>query len=143
MSFVRIWIHLIWNTKEGFATVSRDLKHRLLLHIRENAKVKGIYIKEINCVSDHVHALISLGTNQKIADVARLLKGESSHWINTNKLTNTKFEWREEYYAGSVSESLVPIVRKYIREQEQHHRKLSFSEEVNELVIEFGLGKAE
>jgi REP element-mobilizing transposase RayT len=59
-----------------------------------------------------------------------LLKGESSYWINkNNKLFRRKFEWQDEYFAVSVSESAVSRVRDYIKNQENHHKKKSFNDE--------------
>ena len=57
--------------------------------------------------------------------------------INKNKLTSTKFEWQDEYYAASLSESLLKNVREYILNQEDHHKKKSFSEEYTELITHF------
>lgn len=58
-----------------------------------------------------------------------MIKGESSHWINKNGITKTKFEWANEYYAISVSESRVSVTQEYIQNQKEHHRKKSFGEE--------------
>jgi len=71
----------------------------------------------------------------------QLIKGESSFWINQNKLVPGKFEWAVEYYAVSVSESDVERVRKYIRNQEEHHRKKSWDEEVDEFVRIYGFSR--
>jgi putative transposase len=71
----------------------------------------------------------------------QLLKGESSFWINKNKLTKQKFEWQEEYFAGSVSESIIDKVRDYIKNQEIHHKKKTFQEEYDEIISKFGFGK--
>jgi REP element-mobilizing transposase RayT len=65
----------------------------LLDHLKVNAKEKNIWIDTINCLSDHVHALISLGSEQSISKVGMLLKGESSHWVNKQNLASMKFEW--------------------------------------------------
>lgn len=138
MPFVRIWVHLIWSAKNREKLIVPDFKLMLLDHLRANAKEKNIWIDTINCVSDHVHTLISLGAEQSISKVAMLLKGESSHWINTHNLTKVKFEWQDEYIAVSVSESSVQTVRKYILDQEEHHRKKSFVEEYSELMKEYG-----
>jgi REP element-mobilizing transposase RayT len=81
-----------------------------------------------------VHALVSLGADQAISKVAQLLKGESSHWVNQQKITPTPFEWQDEYCALSVSESGVEAVRRYIERQEEHHRKKTFGEEYEEFV---------
>lgn len=69
-----------------------------------------------------------------------LLKGESSYWVNRNKLTKTKFEWQDEYIAVSVSESNADKVRRYIQNQEEHHRKKSFSEEYDDFMKKYQNG---
>ncbi|MDQ1161138.1 putative transposase [Chryseobacterium sp. SORGH_AS 447] len=98
-------------------------------HIKENASEKGIYIDMVNGFSDHCHCLISLGSNQNIEKVVQLIKGESSFWINKNQLTPEKFAWQDEYFAVSISESMLEPVRNYIRNQEIHHTKQTFEQE--------------
>ena len=140
MPYVRIWIHLIWSTKNRVPLLGEELRSRLFAHIRENAQKKDIRLDVINGVQEHVHALVSLKADQSVAKVAQLLKGESSHWVNDEKLISGKFEWQEEYIAVSVSESMVETVRKYIRTQAEHHRKKSFAEEYSELAKKHGFG---
>jgi len=96
-----------------------------------------IYIDFINCVDDHVHITVSLRAEQSISKVMQLIKGESSYWVNKNKLIPTKFEWQDEYYAISVSDSVMPVVRDYIKNQEEHHRHKSFEEEYEEMMKHF------
>lgn len=115
MTYIRVWIHLIWGTKRREKVITTNLKPKLIKHIRENAKKQKIYLDFLNMVEDHVHLLISLGATQTVSKVAQLLKGESSHWINDNNLTSRKFEWQDDYIALSVSESQVNRVRKYIK----------------------------
>ena len=129
MPYIRIWIHLIFSTKNRDKLITKSLKPQLIKHILENAREKEIFIDFINCVEDHCHILISLGSGQSVSEIARLIKGESSHWVNKNKLSKFKFSWQEEYIAVSVSESQVNKVREYIKNQEEHHRVKSFSEE--------------
>lgn len=92
----------------------------------------------INGHVDHVHCIISLSTDQTIRKVLQLIKGESSFWINQNKLIREKFEWQDEYYAVSVSPRDLHNVRAYIYNQEIHHRAKNFLEEYNELVRDYG-----
>ena len=138
MPYVRIWIHLIWSTKNREKIITKELKPALLKHMLEIAKKKKIYIDQINCVEDHCHTLISLGATQSISKVAFLLKGESSHWVNENKLSPAYFEWQDEYIAISVSESQVERVRAYIKNQEEHHRKKLFREEYDFFIQQYG-----
>jgi putative transposase len=68
----------------------------------------------------------------------QLLKGESSYWINKNRLCREKFEWQDDYFAVSVSESMVPRVREYIKNQEDHHQTKTFAEEYDLFLKEYG-----
>ena len=68
----------------------------------------------------------------------QLIKGESSFWINKNKLTSAKFEWQDEYFAVSISQSVIDRVRNYIKNQEEHHNKKTFEHEYDELINIYG-----
>jgi putative transposase len=129
MPFVKIWIHFVWATKDREPLLTNEIRQSVFQHIRENAKGKEIFLDFIGGYVDHVHCLISLGTNQTVEKIMQLIKGESSYWINKNKLCRGRFEWQDEYFAVSVSETLVESVRKYIANQEEHHRAKSFDEE--------------
>ncbi|MGH2575196.1 MAG: IS200/IS605 family transposase [Ignavibacteria bacterium] len=141
MSYIKIWIHLIWSTKNREKLINPVLKTKLLNHIRENAKEKNIYVDSMNCLEEHIHLLISLKGDQSISKVSQFIKGESSHWINKNNLTKIKFEWQDEYIAISVSESVVQKVRDYIKNQEEHHRIKSFNEEYKQFMKRYGFDK--
>ena len=138
MPFVKVHIHCVWTTKnrEPFLN-SLELREKVWQHIREYSKSKSIYIEEINGHNNHCHCLISLGTDQTIQKVVQLLKGESSNWINKNRLMKNKFEWQDEYFALSVSESILPKVKNYIQNQEEHHKKKTFNEEYQEFIEKY------
>ena len=65
-------------------------------------------------------------------------QGESSHWINKNKLTSEKFEYQDDYWMVGVSGSHVEAVRRYIRNQEQHHTTITFEQEINKFMNKYG-----
>ena len=141
MGYIKIWVHLVWSTKNRQPLLDDDIRKPVFDHMRENAIEKDIYIDFINGYYEHVHCLISLGSGQNIDKILMLLKGESSYWINKNKLVREKFEWQDEYFAVSVSESAVNQVREYIKNQEGHHRKKSFQQEYNEFKRKYGFEK--
>ena len=141
MPFVKVWVHFVWSTKNREPFLRDELRQKVFQHIRENAKEKDIYLDFIGGYVDHVHCLISLGTDQAIEKIMQLIKGESSFWINRNKLCRGKFEWQDEYFAVSVSETLVASVRKYIANQEEHHRTKSFDEEFEGFMKRAGFQK--
>ena len=141
MSYVKNWLHCVWGTKSKIPFLKKEIKKDILDHIKTNAKLKGIYIDIINGNNDHIHCLISLNPDQSLSHIIQLIKGESSFWINRNKLTKYKFEWADEYFGVSVSDSQVPTVREYIKNQEEHHRKKTWEEEYDEFIIEYGFNK--
>ncbi|MBB6328251.1 REP element-mobilizing transposase RayT [Algoriphagus iocasae] len=141
MSYNKVYIHFVWSTKNRFPFLdSKDLRLKVWDHIRENLKSKGIFVDHVSGFSDHCHCLVSLGVNQTIQKVIQLIKGESSFWINKNQLTSEKFEWQDEYFSVSVSESILENVRSYIKNQEQHHMKKSFQEEYEEFIAKYKFG---
>ena len=142
MPHVKVWIHLVWTTKNREPFLADDIRPAVFAHIRENARAKGIFIDHIGGYREHVHCLISLGTEQKISEVVRLIKGESSNWFNKQSFSKFKFQWQREYFAVGVSESIVDKVRAYIRGQEEHHTKQPFEAEFDALMDRFGFQRS-
>jgi REP element-mobilizing transposase RayT len=138
MPWVKVWLHFVWSTKNRHPYLKEEIRNRVFDHIRQNAREKGIHIDFINGYVEHIHCLISLATDQTLEKLMQLIKGESSFWINKNKLTKTRFEWQDEYFVASVSESNLEKVRRYIAKQEEHHRKVSFEEEFEEMLLRAG-----
>ncbi|MBN1756374.1 IS200/IS605 family transposase [bacterium] len=134
MPYICAWIHFIWATKNREPLIQNDSKIELYKHIRENAREKKIHLDFINGTKDHVHLLVSLNSGLSIAKVAQLLKGESSKWVNENKILPHYFKWQEEYIAVSISKSHLEKVRNYIKNQEKHHNHISFQEEYDEFM---------
>jgi len=137
MGYIKIWVHLVWTTKNHKPLLTKEIRQDIFNHIRENALKKNIYIDFINGYVEHVHCLISMGSGQNIDNILMLLKGESSHWINKQNILKEKFEWQKEYFAVSVSESAVNRVRDYIKNQENHHKKKSFNDEYQEFIRKY------
>ncbi len=129
MPWINVRIHFVWSTKCRIPFLNDKIRQSVFHHIKENARSKGIVVDMINGYHDHVHCLISLGSNQTIEKIMQLLKGESSHWINKHRLCEGHFGWQEEYFAASVSESNLSAVRAYIANQENHHRNSTFETE--------------
>ena len=138
MSWVRVYIHIVFTTKnrEPFLN-SVELRKQVFQHIKQNALDKDIWLDCVNGYSEHTHCLISLKRDQTISKVVQLIKGESSFWVNKNKLTENYFMWQDDYWAVGVSESQVERVRRYIHNQEIHHAKKSFTTEINEFIEKF------
>ncbi|MFC6193734.1 IS200/IS605 family transposase [Dyadobacter subterraneus] len=129
MSYVKIWVHAVWATKNREQVLKPDILKKICNHIFGNAKEHGIYIDRINGHDDHIHVLMILNPDLGVSNQVKLLKGESSHWANKMQLTKNRLYWANKYFASSVSNNKIDFVRKYIDNQQEHHRKQSFGEE--------------
>ena len=138
MPHTKIWIHIVFSTFERKPLLNDSIRENIFKHIFDYSKSKDIYIDRINGYVDHVHLLLSLSRDQTISKVMQFIKGESSHWINKNNLTKEKFEWQDEYFAVSVSESKLEILKKYIDNQVEHHKTKTFKEEYDDFMKLYG-----
>lgn len=93
----------------------------------------------INNMPDHLHMFIGLNPAQSISELIRLVKGDSSEWVNKERLTIFKFRWQEGYGAFSYSKSHIDKVVKYIANQQEHHKKLNFLDEYRQLLTSFDI----
>jgi len=135
---VKVYIHFVWTTKNRKPLLRGDARKHSRNHIEEYAGTNGIVLHAIAMRPEHAHLLVDLGRSQRIEDVAKLLKGESSHWINLNNLIAPKFSWQTGYWAGSVSYQHLDVVKRYVETQDEHHRVKTFGEEFEALLREYG-----
>ena len=138
MSFIKIYVHYVWSTKNRHPFLTDDIRSNVFQHIKDNARIKNIFIDFINGYTDHIHCLIFLNDDLSIGKIAQLIKGESSHWINKNKLTAAKFEWQDEYLAIGVGDDKIQDVRNYLANQEEHHKKVTFQQEYEQFIKRYG-----
>ena len=142
-SFVKLYIHVSWSTKKREKVLTKELRPKLHRHILNYARENQIQIDSLSNQIEHVHALLTIQSDRKLEDIVRLLKGESSHWINSENLTQGKFSWQRGYGAFSISSSHVAAVRKYIENQDEHHRKKSYGEEYASILQKYGFNVPE
>jgi len=132
-------IHAVWATKNREPFLSKEIRLALIEHIRQNARTKEIFIDRLNGHTDHLHCLFGLNASMSISKTMQLIKGESAFWMNQQSLTPSKFEWADEYFAVSVSESMLNQVRLYIDGQEEHHKKRTFQQEYEDFIQNYEL----
>jgi len=84
----------------------------------------------INGVKEHMHALIRLKPVQSVSEVMKQIKGASARWINAEELLSLKFQWQQGYGALSVNPDDIDKVRKYIKNQRQHHKNWELEDEL-------------
>ena len=139
-SLTKIWIHGIFGTKERAPLIKAEFEKELYKHLTDKLEADlDCKVRIINGMTEHVHVLFMLSSKFSIENVFKNVKGESSHWINQSNFTIRKFAWQTGYAAFSVSESKVGHVERYIRNQKEHHKKMSYAEEIELLMKKYQL----
>lgn len=128
-TYTQIHIQYVFAVKYRTGRIHKNWKDELYKYLTGVVQNQGHKLLAINGMADHVHILIGVRPNQSISDLAKTLKQNSSLWINENRLSKGKFAWQEGYGAFSYSRSHVHKVVQYIQNQEEHHKKKTFSEE--------------
>jgi putative transposase len=138
-TYTQLYIHLVFAVKYRAAVISPVWAERLYKYITGIVQNNGHKMLAINSMPDHLHLFIGLHPNQSISELMRLVKGDSSEFINKEKLTGSKFSWQEGYAAFSNSHSQIDAVVKYIANQQQHHTKKTFREEYLQMLKEYAV----
>ena len=112
---------------------------RLRLYISAIVQNNGHKMLAINNMPDHLHFFIGLNPKQSISDLLRLVKADSSEWINKEGFMRAKFHWQEGYGAFSHSKSQINSVVQYIHNQQVHHKKVGFLDEYVKMLTDFGV----
>jgi REP-associated tyrosine transposase len=135
-AFVKNHIHLIFGTKNRTISIARDVQANLWSYLAGICRNQGMAAIAINGMEDHAHLLFHLPPIMSLAKAVQLIKANSSKWMNEHR---RRFAWQEGYGAFSVSISNTAAVAKYIRNQEQHHRKMTFEQEYRALLQKHGV----
>ena len=138
-TYTQLYIHCVFAVKFRAAMLDPIWDERLRLYMTAIIQDKGHKMLAINNMPDHMHFFLGLNPNQSISEMMRLVKGESSEWINLNQFTKSKFFWQEGYGAFSHSKSQIDSVVKYIHNQQEHHKKFSFIDEYKKMLNDFGI----
>ena len=133
-TYTQLYIHIVFSIQGRHNLISDSWKAELYKYITGIIKSKKQKLIIINGMPDHIHLLIGLKPNIALSDLARDIKANSSKFINEKRLVRGKFNWQEGFGAFSYSHSQLPVVIKYITNQEIHHKKKSFQEEYIELL---------
>jgi REP element-mobilizing transposase RayT len=128
-TFTNLLFHIVYSTKYRKALISAVWQDELYGYIGGIFRENNATLIKIGGIADHVHILAKLSPTIAISDVLRLVKTNSSKWINERSDVHFKFQWQPGFSAFSVSESQVPAVVSYIANQAEHHRTRTFEEE--------------
>jgi REP element-mobilizing transposase RayT len=128
-SLVKNLIHLIFSTKNRAPLLAPEIRPEMNSYLAGILRQWHSPAVLVGSVADHVHILFSLSKNQALCKIIEEVKRGSSKWIKTKGEAFADFFWQGGYGAFSVSPSNAPAVRRYIENQDQHHRKVTFQDE--------------
>ncbi len=138
-TYTQLYIHCVFAVKYRGALIQPQWNERLRLYITAIVQNNKHKVIAINNMPDHLHLFVGLNPNQSISEMMKLVKSDSSEWINKQRLTKCKFHWQEGYGAFSYAKSQIDTVTKYIHNQEEHHKKISFMDEYRVLLEKFDI----
>jgi len=122
-----ILLHLIFSTRGRRPLIKPKFRDDLFAYLGGIVREMRGTALMVNGIADHVHLLVRIRPAQSAAEIVRVIKANSSKWVSGK--WNSEFAWQTGYGVFSVSESNVAAVKKYIANQEEHHRTHSFQEE--------------
>ncbi len=128
-SYTNLLVHVVFSTKHREPWLQPNVRPQILDFVKGGIIEQDGIPLEINGVADHIHFLAKVRQDKTLSAIIRDVKARSSGWIHRTFPDLSMFAWQKGFGAFSVSQSQVPNVRKYIREQEEHHREVPFQDE--------------
>jgi len=132
-TFASVYIHCVFSTKERHPLIPATRASELYAYLGGIARGEGLTLIAAGGTANHIHLLFVLPATCALAHAVQKLKGSSSRWLGSG------FSWQEGYGAFSVSPSQLDVVKHYIQNQEEHHRKRDFEQEFTTLLRSCGI----
>jgi REP element-mobilizing transposase RayT len=131
--------HLVFGTKNNLLTIKQDNINELYAYITGIIKHKNSHLYRINGIENHLHILTDMHPSIAPADFLRDIKASSSYWIKNSKLFPSFTGWEEGYGSFTCSYRDVNMLIEYIKNQQQHHKTVSYEDEYRNILLEAGI----
>lgn len=138
-TLTKLLVHVIFSTKGRASLIEPEIDEKLYAYMTGIGHNLGSPVLAINGAEDHVHLLVSLSKTITLADLVLNVKRDSSTWMNKERLIKGSFAWQNGYAAFTIGESQVPALKRYIAGQKEHHRKVSFQDELRTFLKKYGV----
>ena len=138
-TYHQIYLQTVFAVKYRKAMISNSWKGQLFAIIGNLINESNAKTIIVNGTEDHVHCFFGLKPVMSVAELMKTVKAKSSKYVNDNNLTPHRFEWQEGYGAFSIGISGVDDTTQYIQTQAEHHRKMSFKEELELFLKKHGM----
>lgn len=141
MSMTKLTYHLVFGTYQRLPTIEIANERQLYQYIYNHSQKKGVKIRRIGGMPDHVHILCDIPPYMAVASYVKTLKSESSKFLRATDNFPEWQGWAKGYGGFSVDVSTREIKRRYIMRQKEHHRGISFADEYRSILDEEGFDK--
>ncbi len=129
-SLSSVTLHVVFSTKHRYPLIPSRIRpelHRVMAGILHSSRSR---LLSAGGMPDHQHLLVSLDRSMSVSQTLREIKSNSSHWIHRSCPRLRRFAWQGGYSAFSVSHSQIGQLKNYLEHQGQHHRTMTFKEEL-------------
>ena len=137
-TYKQIYMHIVFAVARREALIADEWMPRLHAYIAGAFRQRNHFVHAVGGTADHVHILLGMHPAESVATLVKEIKGQSSHWINQTFLGGA-FAWQAGYGAFSYSRTHVPAVKAYIENQREHHRRVTFEDELADIFRKFGV----
>jgi REP element-mobilizing transposase RayT len=138
-TYTNLLYHIIFSTKNRRPIIQPSFRDELEQYITGIIQAEGCALVEIGGMPDHLHIVARFRPDRSVSEMVRLIKANSSKWVNETRGLAERFEWQTGYGAFTVSQSQLDKLRAYVRGQEEHHHVRSFQEEYLEFLERHGI----
>ena len=138
-SLANIPVHFIWSTKDRQPFIKAEIEQELYRYMASIFRDYHSPAVSINGTEDHIQALAILSRTVTVAKLVEDVKKSSSKWMKTKGAYYRQFYWQNGYAALGIGESNVEAAKRYIANQKEHHRKMTFQEEYLAFLTKFNI----
>ena len=139
MSYTKLIYHIVFRTKRSVKSVNQANERDLYAYIYGIANKYNSYVYRIGGMPDHIHILLDLPPTVALSDFMRELKKSSSIWMKESGMFPMFDGWGEGFAAFSYSQNDVETITKYIMNQKEHHKIVTFADEYRAFLVENGI----
>ncbi len=138
-SLAKIYVHIVFSTKNRLNLITNNITQELYAYMASIVKANDSLIIKIGGTENHVHILCTLSKNYSLCKLVEKIKKSSSRWIKTKNIKFSKFAWQTGYGAFSACQSQIENIKQYIELQSEHHKKISFENELKNILKKYNI----
>jgi REP element-mobilizing transposase RayT len=138
-TYTQLYLQIVFAVKGRRSLIPKEYKWQIHNYIHGIINKRGHTMIAIHCMPDHIHILLSYNLNQKISDLVKEIKVASNKYINQQRWVRSKFDWQNGFGAFTYSKSHIDNVKKYILNQESHHKQVKFKTEYKSFLEKYDI----